>query len=116
MNINQLQNLLNSLIGKNINNLGNANQTKIIRLYDSMLTYQRRNSKISINISHLVDAFNNMNGSFSSRDLKSYNQDIFDSAAGGHSCNCTLLMALARLLGLGNIRGKGVRGNPFEFY
>ena len=51
----------------------------------------------------------------SSTDLREYAPQVFDSKRSGHSCNCTLLFMVLKMIGaITTIEGKGVRGNPFR--
>jgi hypothetical protein len=49
----------------------------------------------------------------SSNDLKIYDPHIVISKSDGHSCNCTFVFLVLKELGLVEIKGNGVRGNPF---
>jgi hypothetical protein len=48
------------------------------------------------------------------RDLKDFAPDVYDSAAGGHNCNATVLMLALNRMGLATpVWGRGQRGAPF---
>ena len=117
MNQQQFINLVmtNIVSGRIFNNPSGRGTTSIINNNGIKITYRRGNSKISIDIQQLWDAYQNFLGNtVSSTNLKQYRPHIYDSSQGGHSCNCTTLFLILRNIGIVNtINGKGVRGNPF---
>ena len=93
--------------------------TTRIRAYsDRNVSYVRGNSTISVRIMDLFDAYTKFRGKqVSSRHLKEYKPEVFDSSArpAGHSCNCTFLfMVLTQLELAGGISGRGKTGQPFS--
>jgi len=89
--------------------------SEIIGFGSGSLIYRRRNSRICVSLRDLYDAYAHFRGgNVSSTDLRQYHPSVFDSGAGGHSCNCTMLFILLKAIGAADrIKGEGVRGNPF---
>lgn len=77
--------------------------------------YKRGNSRIYVRVDALYEAYAHFAGHVvSSSDLRVVWPHIFDSKHKGHSCNCTFLFSAFRLIGVvTEIRGRGVRGDPF---
>lgn len=91
--------------------------SKIISYSENGVTYKRRNSAIYVSFEDLFSAYNYFKGlRVTSTDLKDYNHTTFDShtANAGHSCNCTFLFLVLNRIGVvEEIKGRGVRGDPF---
>lgn len=80
------------------------------------VTYQRKNSKISLKFNDIIDALNSRTSNvITTSDLKKFNPGVFDSNHKGHNCNCTMLLYLIEKMGLtvNGICGKGVKGSPY---
>lgn len=102
-------------IGQTFENPGGGIST--IESYSSdHLVYRRGDSSIRVSLLDLHGAYVYFCGeSVSSSDLKKYNPSVFDSKAGGHSCNCTTFFRILESLCLCSpIEGAGVRGSPFR--
>jgi len=103
-------------VGLSLDNPGGGT-SKITGYSNGKISYVRGASKMYVALNDLHAAYSKFKGQkTASNDLKSYAPHIFDSNArpAGHSCNCTLLfLILGRLNLASNIKGKGVRGNPF---
>lgn len=104
-------------VGAIIDNPGGGTST-IAGYSDSKISYNRRNSSISVAFSDLYEAYSHFKGQrVSSTELREFMPSVFDSAArpAGHSCNCTFLFRILENLHLsGPITGSGVRGNPYS--
>jgi hypothetical protein len=87
----------------------------IVRYSAGKVVYRRLHSLIYVSLHDLYEAWRAFGGGVvSSSDLKEYAPSTFDSKAGGHSCNCTMLFMILRALGVvSRIEGGGVRGDPF---
>jgi hypothetical protein len=101
-------------VGDMFNNPGGGTSI-IISLNQNNICYRRKNSKITVSLLELYNAYQAFKGMrCSSTDLKAYNPGVFDSKFGGHSCNCTFLfMILERMKLSSAIQGRGVSGDPF---
>jgi hypothetical protein len=89
--------------------------SELIDFSSGSLIYRRGNSRIYVSLRDLYNAYAHFRGSnVSSTDLRQYRPSVFDSVAGGHSRNCTMLFILLKAIGaVDRIQGEGVRGNPF---
>jgi hypothetical protein len=89
--------------------------SEITDISDEGISYKRGEFKIFFSCQDFFDALSHFNwGKVTSTDLRSYNPSVFNSKAGGHSCNCTFFFMILYYLGLSSeIRGGGVKGNPF---
>lgn len=91
--------------------------SEVLSNRNGVVSYRRGSSTISVSTKSLFDAFAEFRGKrMSSTELKSCWPSVFDSTArpAGHSCNATFLfLALEKMGIVHEIRGKGVRGNPF---
>ncbi|WDV48065.1 hypothetical protein PV797_10295 [Clostridiaceae bacterium M8S5] len=89
--------------------------SEIIKVTDRKITYKRGNSKISLSIESIQDVYDEFKSKqCTSSELKKYKQEVFSSKDNGHSCNCTFLFSLLNYLNLASeIKGKGVKNNPF---
>jgi hypothetical protein len=87
----------------------------IVRLGDNVIVYRRGNTNISVNYEDLHAVLSKYAGEFvTSSEVRDWRPDVFDSSAGGHSCNRTFLFLLLKKLGVvKRIDGSGVRGDPF---
>ena len=103
-------------VGTTFENPGGGVST-ISSYTDEKLSYVRRNSTIYIAFRDLFDTYINFKGQkVSSTELKKYAPSVFDPNArpAGHSCNCTVLFMILKHLKLaGDIKGGGVRGDPY---
>ena len=95
-----------------------AGTSKIKGYSNAKVSYIRGTSTISISFTDLFTAYTEFSGKeVSSRDLRDYAPQVFDSAArpAGHSCNCTFLFVVLTKLGLADgVRGEGKRNQPFR--
>ena len=89
--------------------------SKIISYSDTDVTYQRKNSKMSISFEDLYKAYRAFEGKkVYTTDLRAFAPNIFDSKRNGHSCNATFLFSILKLLGKVNeIKGEGKAHHPF---
>ena len=89
--------------------------TRIVKYSGDTLVFQRRNSKFYVSLRVLHRILNHFEGGdVSSRDLRRYAPEIFDSRKGGHSCNCTMLFIISVATGIADtIEGRGQAGDPF---
>ena len=92
-------------------------KTTIKRYSDGKVQYVRGSSSIRVAVRDLFSAYSNYRGvRVSSRDLRVYAPQVFDSTArpAGHSCNCTFLfMVLLQLSMADPIEGEGKAHRPF---
>ena len=102
--------------GTIFNNPGGG-KTTIKGYSQGKVSYVRKNSTIRVAIRDLFSAYSNFKGTrVSSRDLRQYAPQVFDSSArpAGHSCNCTFLFTvLSRLAMADPIRGEGRAHYPY---
>ena len=103
-------------VGTVVNNAGKGTST-ILRYRSSSVTYRRGTSNFSVRLGDLYAAYMNHRGlQVTTRDLKAYKPDVFDSSArpSGHNCHCTFLFrGLQRMRLAGDLTGRGVSGDPF---
>lgn len=103
-------------VGVQLDNPGDGT-TRISSVTDDSISYVRGSSTIRILMSDLHRTYLRFRGSrVSSRDLRQFAPDVFDSAArpAGHSCNCTFFFRLLQRMELaGPVEGAGVKGDPF---
>lgn len=80
------------------------------------LYYIRGRSTMQVSLRDFYEAFTAFRGTTcETTALKQFRPQVFDSAAQGHSCNCTMFLLVLQKAGLaGEISGAGVRGNPFR--
>ncbi len=92
---------------KGTTTISNYNKTQVI--------YCRKNSKIWVNFSDLLDAYNHFKGKcVSTSDLRDFRPEIYSSKDGGHDCNCTFLFQfLLAAKKVDDIHGRGVAHDPF---
>ena len=80
--------------------------------------YTRGHSTMRVALTDLYETWSSFRGRrVSSTDLRAFRPHVFDSSArpSGHSCNVGLLFSLLIELRLADdLRGAGVRGNPFS--
>ena len=79
------------------------------------LVYRRGRSRMYVSLRDLYAAWQQFQGQrVSSADLRAFAPEVFNSKAGGHSCNCTVLFLAFRKMGLvDRIAGAGRRGDPY---
>jgi len=103
-------------VGTQLENPGGGVST-ISSYSDDKISYVRGGSTIYVAFRDLFDAYSRFRDKkVTSSALKEYAPSVFDSTAkpSGHSCNCTFLFMVLQSLGVaGNIRGKGVKGDPY---
>lgn len=89
--------------------------SQIVMVTGDKITYKRGNSNISLSLQDIDDAYYKFKSKqCTSSELKNFRKKVFSSKDNGHSCNCTFLFSLLGYLDLcTDIKGKGVRGNPF---
>lgn len=89
--------------------------TTIIWYDDERLCYQRGGSRFYVSLDDLFRAYSTFQGSHvTTRKLKDFAPSVFDSTAGGHNCNATVLLLALNRMGLGSpLWGSGRRGSPF---
>jgi hypothetical protein len=90
--------------------------TTTIRWSDGeRLCYQRGGSRFYVSFADLHFAYLRFTGSnMTTRDLKVFAPGVYDSGAGGHNCNATVLMLALQGMGLATpVWGRGRRGAPF---
>lgn len=89
--------------------------TTIVDVDSYRVRYKRGNSIITLAIDDIYKVFEIYAGkNVSSTDLRTYNPGLYDSKKGGHSCNCSFLFLILISSGfVSDIRGKGVKGDPF---
>lgn len=91
--------------------------TKIKGYSRGRVAYIRGKSTFWVGIEDLFSTYIDFLGmQVSSRDLREYRPNVFDSSArpAGHSCNCSFLfMVLGQLKLADPIRGEGKTGKPF---
>ena len=91
--------------------------TTVLSYSDNVLRYKRGGSSFKVALRSLYEAFQAFRGRrLTSAKLAKFAPRTFDSRSphNGHSCNCTTLYLLLREAGfVDQIRGAGVRGNPF---
>lgn len=82
------------------------------------IVYQRKASKIRVNIIELYKVYTYYKGkNVSSSDLKSFKPNIFSTKENGHDCNCSLIFLILNKIGLASeILGRGKRGDPFYVF
>ena len=80
------------------------------------LVYRRGRSRMYVSLRDLYAAWQQFQGQrVSSVDLRAFAPEVFNSKAGGHSCNCTVLFMALRAVGLiDRIEGAGKRGDPYR--
>lgn len=80
------------------------------------LYYIRGRSTMQVSLRDFYDAFTAFrSGTCETTALRQFRPHVFDSAAKGHSCNCTFFFLVLQKAGLaGEISGTGVRGNAFR--
>ena len=104
-------------VGHDLVNLGGG--TTRIENHDArQVVYRRGNSAIRVSWTALHASYARFaGGRMSSRELRKFRPEVFDSSArsAGHSCNCTFLLQLLVAMGVvgGGIEGRGVRGDPY---
>jgi hypothetical protein len=100
-----------------LDNPGGGTSTVLSVADSGKVRYQRKNSKIDVDIHVLYEAYCRFKGKqCRTTDLRAYVPHIFDSNArpAGHSCNCTFLFLVLKAMRLcGEIEGAGKAGNPF---
>jgi hypothetical protein len=98
-------------------NPGGGTSTVLSVSVNDTVRYQRKKSKIGVDIRDLYEAYRRFKGKqCRTTDLKASAPHIFDPFArpAGHSCNCTFLFLVLQEMGLcGEIKGAGKTGNPF---
>ena len=103
--------------GSVIQNPGGGTTT-IAGYNDKKLSYIRGKSRMYLPYEVIIAVFEKFEGKrLSSKDLKEFLPEIFDSQArpAGHSCNCTTLFILLEGIGIaGPIEGSGKSGSPFH--
>jgi hypothetical protein len=101
-------------IGTVIPNPGGGTST-IISYTDENISYQRKNSPITVAFEDLYKAYAKFKGhKVYTTDLRDYAPKIFDSKRSGHSCNATFLFSILIFLGKVNeIKGEGKTNHPF---
>ena len=106
-----LVNIKEGMIFKNPRK-GTSTITKVTPEY---ITYMRGHSYITIKLDVLYTTYKRFSGSIcSTLDLKKYDESVFSSKQNGHDCNCTFFFTILCYLKLSSeIKGNGVRGNPF---
>lgn len=91
--------------------------SKIININKERIQYQRGKTKnFYLKFDDMYAALQQFPDGFSSKDLKGFRPDVFDTHArpAGHDCNCTFLMLILEEIGLvEKIEGTGKRGHPF---
>jgi hypothetical protein len=77
--------------------------------------YRRGGSRFYVPLRELHEAYIRFSGQeVTTRSLKDYSPEVFDSARGGHNCHATFLfLALQRMNLSGEIWGRGRIGSPF---
>lgn len=91
---------------------------KIIAVVESInaerIVYKCGKLCIALKMCDLETTYNRYKGKLChAEDLKQYNPVIFDTKKNGYSCSCTFFFMLLQHLGLAEIFGEGVKGNPF---
>ncbi|CAN7692470.1 hypothetical protein [Duganella sp. LjRoot269] len=91
--------------------------SEVLSIRNDKVRYKRGDSTITISIEDLFSAFAAFRGKeMSSSELKAFSPSVFDSEArpAGHNCNATFLfLVLLRMAVVTEIKGQGVRGEPF---
>ncbi len=104
-------------VGAIIQNPGGGS-SEVVSYNNDAVAYRRGKSTMRASLRVFFEAYvKHSGGSVSSRELKSYLPEVFDSEArpAGHSCNCTFLFAALQLMGLaGELSGRGVSGSPYS--
>jgi len=101
-------------IGYIFKNPGRGTST-IKSIDNERIIYIRGKSKIYINIEDIYNVYVFYRGKcINTNDLKEYKPEVFDTKRNGHDCNCTVtMMILCNMKLADEIKGKGVRNNPF---
>jgi hypothetical protein len=107
-------------VGKAFDNPSGRGVSTILKIDSAKIVYMRGEHPIAIAFETLYKVYKKFLGKqCSSRDLRSYAPEAFDSKArpAGHSCNCTFLFLVFKALSIvDKINGKGVAGHPFYVY
>lgn len=103
--------------GTELTNPGGGTST-IASYGDEKVAYVRGSSTMYLPFAEIITAYKKFSGKeVSSKTLKEFRPNIYDSAArpAGHSCNCTMLFLLLGEIGLAEqIQGAGKRGDSFR--
>jgi hypothetical protein len=102
-------------VGTVLVNPGGGTST-IVSHTEHNIAYQRGKSKIYVAYRDLYDAYDRFRGgTMDSPTLRGHNPHVFDSKHSGHSCNCTFLFMVLKVIGVvDRIEGAGKRGDPFR--
>lgn len=91
--------------------------SEILKVTETVITYRRGKSTISVSIENLFNAYASFQGQkVSSSALKVFAPSVFDSKGrpAGHSCNATFLFLILQHIGVaGDLGGNGVKGAPY---
>lgn len=101
-------------VGAILPNPGGGTSTIVTYGVDS-LYYKHGRSHITVSMHDLHHAYLHFSGGrVSSSYLRDFNPSVFDSKAGGHSCNCTMWFMILCVLGVVDyVHGEGKAHHPY---